>query len=68
MTSHMRFVAKSSDMTFSDAMACLRLWLAQKKLHSSDFQITGSNSPGFEIGFANERDAAMVEQFEWPPA
>jgi hypothetical protein len=62
------FKASSSETIRDRAQGlCLRLWLAERRLHPSDFQIAADNQPGFKISFSSEQDAATLDEFCWPP-
>ena len=59
------FIAKPSDMTYTDAMTHLRAWLDYRKVQPCGFKITAGNQIGFEISFSSERDAQAFELFDW---
>jgi hypothetical protein len=58
---------KPPDMTFSEAMRVLQLWLADRRLHPCSFKITADMTGGFEVSFTSERDVLALEEFQWPP-
>jgi hypothetical protein len=65
--SRMISLAKPPNMTFSEAMRCLQLWMAERKLHPSSFKIAADVVGGFELSFTSERDALALDVFQWPP-
>ena len=60
------FLAKPLQLSYSDAMRGLRIWLDYKKLQPTSFRITTEGRIGFEIGFSTERDVAAFGPFAWP--
>jgi hypothetical protein len=60
------FVPKPLDLTYGDAMSCLRDWLDDRKMQACGFKITAEGQIGFEISFSQELDATRFETFTWP--
>jgi hypothetical protein len=60
------FVPKPLDLTYGDAMSCLRGWLDDRRMQACGFKITAEGRIGFEISFSQELDATRFETFTWP--
>ena len=60
------FKAKPFEMSYSDAMSRLRMWLDFNKIQPCGFKITAAGKIGFELTFSSQLDATAFGAFEWP--
>ena len=60
------FLPKPLDLTYGDAMSCLRNWLDDRRMQACGFRITAEGRIDFEISFSQELDATRFETFTWP--
>ena len=61
----MVFVPKPDNVTYSDCMREIRMWLDHHRIQTVGFKITAGGAIGFEVGFSSERDAATFRSFGW---
>ena len=66
-TANAVFIPKPPHLTCGDAMSQMRMWLDYRKVQPCTFKITADGRIGFELSFANERDAQAFELFDWRP-
>lgn len=62
------FVAKPFEMSYADAMRCLRTWLDHEKIQPAGFKIATEATEtriGFEITFSTEQEALAFRRFKW---
>jgi hypothetical protein len=60
------FIPKPPNLTYGDAMSCLRHWLDDNEVQVCGFKITTDGEMGFEIAFSREIYATRLEAFTWP--
>lgn len=61
------FLAKPDEVSCSEAMSRLRIWLDSRKIQPAGFKLAPNGaSLSFEITFHSERDAALFgKEFGW---
>ena len=60
------FLPKPSEISFSEAMSRLRLWLDHEKIQPTAFRLRPGDEVGFEISFRSEGDTSAFDAgFGW---